>query len=266
MFIACSTTMGSAMETADVLDAIAKLGFDEVDILGIHQWAPHIQPEGWLSDPIQAKLDLDKLLDQDHLKLRCLNLGLSRELYDRSENAIKMRQDELTAYLNVMKAYGLSVAALQPGKYPEGELDYFPAYIKTLNEIHAMEKEAGVTLALELHVGSPVGQLSDANRLLDAIPDLKIIYDPSHFAMQGISLKDTLNLIERTAHVHVRDAAPGKLQVPYGTGTVDFAGTWQALLDHDYAGGFSIEYIMTNEWDIGPEIHKGRDDISRWFM
>ena len=132
MFIACSTTMGSAMETADVLDAIAKLGFDEVDILGIHQWAPHIQPEGWLSDPIQAKLDLDKLLDQNHLKLRCLNLGLSRELYDRSETAINMRQEELTAYLSVMKAYGLSVAALQPGKYPERELDYFPAYVKTL--------------------------------------------------------------------------------------------------------------------------------------
>ena len=266
VFIACSTTMGNAMKTADVLHAIANLGFDEVDILGIHQWAPHIQPESWLSDPIRSKHDLDKLLDQNQLKLRCLNLGLSRELYDRSETATKLRQTELTAYLNVMKAYGLSVAALQPGRNPDGELDYFPDYIKTLKEIHAMEKAAGVTLALELHVGSPVGQLIDANRLLDVIPDLSIIYDPSHFAMQDISLNDTLHLIERTAHVHVRDAAPGKLQVPYGTGSVDFDLIWQALINHGYSGGFSIEYIMTEEWDIGPEILKGRDDIKRWFM
>ena len=265
MFIACSTTMGSAMGTAEVLEAVARLGFDEVDILGIHQWAPHIQPEGWLADPDQAKFDLDQLLEQNKLKLKSLNIGLSTELYDRSEAAIKVRHEELTAYLRVMKAYGLSVISLQPGKYPEGEADYFPDYVKTIKEITALEKEAGVTIALELHVGSPVGQLADANRLLEAVPDLSIIYDPSHFAMQRIALKDTLPLIHRTAHVHVRDAAPDKLQVPYGTGTVDFGATWQVLKDHDYSGGFSIEYIMTDEWDIGPEILKGRDDIKRWF-
>ena len=45
----------------------------------------------------------------------------------------------------------------------------------------------------------------------------------------------------RIAHVHLRDAVPGNINLSVGNGRVDFARGLKALADAGYQGHFSLE-------------------------
>jgi sugar phosphate isomerase/epimerase len=68
--------------------------------------------------------------------------------------------------------------------------------------------------------------------------------------MQGIDLHETEWLMRNARLVHLRDAAPGRLQTPFGAGAVDFDWVLQALKEHGYRGNLSIEYLETDEFDV----------------
>ena len=89
---------------------------------------------------------------------------------------------------------GVSVAAYQPyGRDPNRTWKAaLPDCLDTLRELVAVIKSSGVRFGLELHSGSPFETLQQVRRLVDEIPGIPIAYDPSHFVMQGIDLKDTV--------------------------------------------------------------------------
>jgi sugar phosphate isomerase/epimerase len=45
----------------------------------------------------------------------------------------------------------------------------------------------------------------------------------------------------RIEHVHIRDAAPGNINLSVGRGTVDFSTGLKVLADAGFAGHFSLE-------------------------
>jgi sugar phosphate isomerase/epimerase len=53
---------------------------------------------------------------------------------------------------------------------------------------------------------------------VEELPEVPLVYDPTHFVMQGIDIRETGWLMAHAQHVHLRDAAPDKMQVPFGTG------------------------------------------------
>jgi sugar phosphate isomerase/epimerase len=172
-----------------------------------------------------------------------------------------------------MKHYNLSIAAIQPRNadkerpWDEGLNDC----IATLREQKQAGDAAGVTFALELHIGSPFETVEQARRLCEVMPEMPempempLVYDPTHFVMQGLDIRDTGWLMDRAAHVHLRDAAPNKMQVPFGQGTIDFDWVFGALKDRGYNGHFSIEYLETKDFDVLQEVPKLRDAIARHF-
>jgi sugar phosphate isomerase/epimerase len=66
--------------------------------------------------------------------------------------------------------------------------------------------------------------------------------DFSHIVAAG---EDPLEYIERhqgrIAHVHLRDAVPGNINLSIGNGHADFAAGLRSLAAHGYAGHFSLE-------------------------
>jgi sugar phosphate isomerase/epimerase len=137
--------------------------------------------------------------------------------------------------------------------------------IATLREQKAAGDAAGVTFALELHINSPFETMEQAQRFIEAMPEMPLVYDPTHFVMQGVNIRDTGWLMDRAAHVHLRDAARDKMQVPFGTGEVDFDWVFGALKERGYNGHFSIEYLETDAFDVLQEAPKLRDAIARNF-
>ncbi len=56
---------------------------------------------------------------------------------------------------------------------------------------------------------------------------------------------------DHIVHVHIRDAAPGNINLSVGNGQVDFARGLKALADAGYAGHFTLE-LQTRDVTNGP--------------
>ena len=66
--------------------------------------------------------------------------------------------------------------------------------------------------------------------------------DFSHIvASGGDPLEFVDRFADRIAHVHIRDAEPGNINLSVGRGRVDFAAGLKALADAGYAGQFALE-------------------------
>jgi sugar phosphate isomerase/epimerase len=251
MAVACSTSIRSGSSLEKALADIASIGIPQVDLLAIDGWV-HIHPSDLVRDFDGTVAKVDSFLKQYGLTPIALNTGVGPQLHDRSDAANERRMRETDALIRLMQHYSITLAALQP-RNPDPSRPYAEVLqdcIATLCEQVDAGRAAGITFALELHINSPFKTLEQAQMLLDALPDLPLIYDPSHFVMQGIDLKETLWLLPYAAHVHLRDADRNKMQVPFGTGAIDFDWLLGVLKDSGYAGNFSIEYLQFDEFDV----------------
>lgn len=266
MSIACSTSIacGSPLDVA--LERIAGLGFRNVDILTIDGWV-HVNTRDLTDDFDSTIAHVDKLLQQHNLTPIATNSGVSAQMHHRSAEINEQRLRETGGLLRFAKHYGLTVAAIQPRNADNERpwTDVLADCIATLRDQKVAGDAAGVTFALELHVNSPFESMEQARRFCEAMPEMPLVYDPTHFVMQGVDIRETGWLMDRAAHVHLRDAAQGKIQVPFGTGEVDFDWVFGALKERGYSGHFSIEYLETNEFDVLQEAPKLRDAIAQHF-
>ena len=66
--------------------------------------------------------------------------------------------------------------------------------------------------------------------------------DFSHVVASGGSPEDFVERFHgRIAHVHLRDAVPGNINLSIGNGQADFAAGLKSLADKGYTGHFSLE-------------------------
>jgi sugar phosphate isomerase/epimerase len=266
MAIACSTSVRSGAPLEDALAHVAGLGFEKVDILTIDGWA-HVNTRDMADRWEQTVARVDGLLKQHRLTPIATNSGVSPQLYHRGPEVNAQRLREIDALVRFMKRFGIGVAAIQP-RQPDAERPWEEVLadcVATLREQFAAGQRGGVAFALELHVRSPFESLEQARRLFEVMPDVKVVYDATHAVSQGIPLRETEWLMEHAAHVHLRDAAPGKLQAPFGEGEVDFDWVLKTLKEHGYNGHFSIEYFSSREFDADDSVRKLRDTIAQHF-
>jgi sugar phosphate isomerase/epimerase len=266
MSIACSTSIRCGSSLEDALATISKLGLEKIDILTIDGWV-HVDTQELADNWGSAIARVDGLLKQYGLTPIATNSGVSPQLHHRSEEINAQRLKEIEALVRFMKHYEIEVAAIQP-RAADAERPWEEVLadcVETLREQKSAGEKAGVTFALELHVNSPFETLEQARRFCEAMPDMPLVYDPSHFVMQGFDIRETGFLMDRAAHVHLRDAGPGKLQTHFGEGAVDFDWLFGALKDRGYQGHFSIEYLQSEEIDVLDDVVKARDAIAAHF-
>ncbi|MFS0899919.1 sugar phosphate isomerase/epimerase family protein [Mycolicibacterium litorale] len=73
-------------------------------------------------------------------------------------------------------------------------------------------------------------------------PEVGIVMDFSHIVASGADPVDFVDRFgPRIAHVHIRDAVPGNINLSVGNGAVDFGRGLKALAGAGYHGHFSLE-------------------------
>jgi sugar phosphate isomerase/epimerase len=130
--------------------------------------------------------------------------------------------------------------------------------------ILAVAEEAGVDCAFEIHPGEDTHDGASWERFLEATgahERVKILYDPSHFVLQGLDYLEFLDLYHPHIRAfHVKDAElvrdgrsgvyggyqawadrPGRFR-SLGDGSTDFAGIFTRLAKHDYPGWAVVEW------------------------
>ena len=196
-----------------------------------------------------------------------LNSGAGIQLYDRTTDAVAQRKAEVQALARFMKHFHVPISAVQPRQADATRawFDVFDDCVETLEEHWEIAIAEGIKFALEPHVGIPFESSAQVRRLLDAIPEMPLIYDPSHFAAQGIDVQETDRLLDRAAWVHVRDGVSGTIRAHFGEGDVDFDWIFRSLRDPGYDGGFSIEYLKSMDKDIAGDTRRGLDAALQYF-
>jgi sugar phosphate isomerase/epimerase len=101
----------------------------------------------------------------------------------------------------------------------------------------------GLRFSIEPHVGSIVPTPEQARQLCDETPGLELTLDYSHFVRQGIPEDDVDVLAPHARHVHVRGAAPGRIQTSVAESTIDIERMIGALRDVGYDGYLALEYV-----------------------
>ncbi|MCZ7646844.1 MAG: sugar phosphate isomerase/epimerase [Planctomycetota bacterium] len=261
MALACSTSAFKASHE-DALAEIAALGFRHADLIAIPGFGQLIPAELARDFEAQARRAEAALAKHD-LTAVAVNAAFGH-LRLRAPELLAQRRAEVEAVAKLMRRLNVGVASFYPGfKAPELPwADVLRDSAATMREMLAIGRDYGVAFAIELHFNTPFENVEQCARLFEVLPELPVAYDPSHFAMQGIDLKDTKPFLDRAAHVHLRDAAPRKMQVPTGSGTVDFDWILNTLAARKYPGHYSIEYLAGLEGGVHESIKRLRARIS----
>jgi sugar phosphate isomerase/epimerase len=260
MSIACSTS-AFKKPLDEALAAISQLGFDYVDLVCIPGFG-HIIPAELAKDFDAQASNIEALLKRNKLAPVAMNAAFG-QLHQRGDaEAVRQRVREMDAVARLMNRLGVGVCSFYPGYRAEGRdwEEVLADTARSITELMEAADKRGVAVGVELHFATPFETVPQGRRLLEAVPGLNVVFDPSHYAMQRIDPDQTASFLDRTVHVHMRDAAPDKMCVPPGEGTVDFKSLVHNLAVRNYAGHYSIEYLPNKEGrEVGPDLVKMRE-------
>lgn len=107
---------------------------------------------------------------------------------------------------------------------------------------------AGVSYAIEAHVGSICPNIASTHSFLASVPGLTLTLDYGHFVMANLSSPDVHSLLPFASHIHARGGAPKRLQTPVSENEIDFGGIIHRLQKQQYNGFVALEYVWT-EWE-----------------
>ncbi|MBI4568378.1 MAG: sugar phosphate isomerase/epimerase [Planctomycetes bacterium] len=147
-----------------------------------------------------------------------------------------------------------------PGLVEEG----FAELARRWAPILKTAEECGVDCAFEIHPGEDLHDGVTFERFLAATgdhPRARILYDPSHFVLQGLDYLDYIDIYHPFIRAfHVKDAEfirsgrsgafggfqdwkdrPGRYRSP-GDGQIDWTGIFTRLARHGYAGWAVVEW------------------------
>ncbi|MEK7476652.1 MAG: sugar phosphate isomerase/epimerase [Candidatus Coatesbacteria bacterium] len=253
MVLACSTVSFPG-DLAGALAGVARLGFTHADLVAIPFYR-QLLPAEMAADPGGRARTIAEPLAALGLKAATFNAAVG-DLHNREPVAVTQRLREWRGLAEIMARLDIRIASFYPGYLKQGTpwkaaMDRVAA---SAREMLSIAKKGGVEFVLEAHYDTPVATPEQIRALMKAVPGLRFVYDPSHFAMQGLAPAATDFLLERTAHVHVRDAAPGRMSVMGGTGTVDFARLLAALRERKYAGFVAVECLPPESGDAEADI------------
>ncbi|MFC9334529.1 sugar phosphate isomerase/epimerase family protein [Arthrobacter sp. NPDC057009] len=243
--LGCSSISFRHQDLPAALRTMAGLGFNEIDLGALPGVCDHV--------PYELDADAVSAVASDvaasGLRVRSVNgdIGDLNAVLDAGRQAERDRHLDALLTLTAKtgaKALVLPCGALnhEPVRSLEEDLDLVAAQLIRAGE-HAAE--FGVELWTEsLHFLRFCWNLERAELLAQRLAGsgVGIVMDFSHIVAAG---EDPLEYLARhkgrIAHVHLRDAVPGNINLSIGNGQADFAAGLRALAAQGYAGHFSLE-------------------------
>ncbi len=238
--IACHTSGLANLTLDDALGTVARLGFRAVDMLLPDSDRALAQPDAYAAA-------ICGLLDEFHLTLTDLCLTLP----DLNAPDPKVREAELSRFEQILPfavALGTPGITLTPGTvHADGQDHSMARSVAGLLRLKRSAESAapGIRLSIEPQPDSVAELPADALMLLDCVPGLRLTLDYAHFIYLGLARKDIAPLINKAAHIHLRQALKNRLQTSFELGKLDIREVVEDLRDSAYSGTVSIEYLRT---------------------
>ncbi|MGH2350892.1 MAG: sugar phosphate isomerase/epimerase family protein [Chloroflexota bacterium] len=242
------STLGWSKQPLKVAIAgIAALDFGQADLAVIEGWA-HLNPsalaDGGHAHVRQEAARLQDLIRRHEMKrVSACNVGLGTG--DLAEQRRRLAAVcDLAALLEVPV---ITIGAARRDTPVDEE-------VQRLSALLPVAAQRGVQLTVETHVNQLTERPEVAARLCEAVLGLGLTLDASHYYAGPNQGADFAAVLPHVRHVHLRDAGSDgeHIQMPAGSGKVDFGRIVAQLDAAGYAGKFAIEYIDTIPTVAGP--------------
>ena len=220
------------------IDAVAALDMGQVD-LALHEGWAHLNPSDLVAAGEQgvrrAAERIRARIERNGMKrVTACNVGLRADDRETQRRRLEAVCD-LAAALEVPV---ITIGAARRGTPVEEE-------VARLQALVPVAAERGVALTVETHTNQ-VAELPDvAVQLCQAVEGLGLTLDASHYYAGPNQGADFSAVFPYVKHVHLRDAGSDweHIQMPAGSGKVEFRAIVEGLHAVGYAGKFAIEYI-----------------------
>jgi sugar phosphate isomerase/epimerase len=242
--LGCSTISFRHQPLGEALATIAASGFAEIDLGALPGTCDHVP---YVLD-MAAVENVARTVIASGLKVRSINCDigdLNVPLADGPRAGRRAHLDMLVALAVAIDARALVLPCGAINHTPVETLETDVARIADeLASAADVAASRGVHLWTEsLHLHRLCWNLERSQLLADNLPaNVGIVMDFSHVvASGGDPVEFVARFGPRIEHVHIRDAAPGNINLSVGRGTVDFDRGLKALADAGFAGHFSLE-------------------------
>jgi len=243
--LGCSSISFRHLALPAALETMSGLGFTELDLGALPGVCDHVPYQ--LDD--QAVSDVARQVASSGLGVRSINGDIGDLNLPLDAQARAGRDRHLAMLLSLAAQTGARALVL-----PCGALSHEP--VRSLDEdldLVAAEliaaatqaADAGVELWTEsLHFFRLCWNTGIARQLTRRLAgsSVGVVMDFSHIVASGGDPEEFAALFHsRIAHVHLRDAVPGNINLSIGNGQADFAAGLEALAGTGYSGHFSLE-------------------------
>jgi sugar phosphate isomerase/epimerase len=243
--LGCSTISFRHLPLDEALSWISTLGFAEIDLGALPGVCDHVPPE---LTPASINAIADTVAGSG-LQVRSINGDIGDLNMSVRNGARAARDHHLDMLLRLGSAIGARALVL-----PCGALDHQPLrsvqedldrVASGLVEAAARATVYGIELWTEsLHFHRLCWNIQRAHSLISRLAGtrVRVVMDFSHIVACGAHPVEFVDrFADRIAHVHIRDAVPGNINLSVGRGSVDFAQGLKALTDVGYSGHFALE-------------------------
>jgi sugar phosphate isomerase/epimerase len=235
----------------EAVATVARLGFRYID-LGT---GPHIDLVQAAQKPVQAAESINRTLQDFNLQLADFYLMLpyiNAPETERRERQLKLFES-LIPFANALDTPGITVS---PGiLHTDGPEHSLARAVPALQQMLDVTEDDDLRVSFELHMDSAVTTPEQALILMEAVPGLSLTLDATHLVVQKLSWEKIKPLLEFTAHVHIRQASPKRLQSDFAEGTLDLHQIMRDLNAVNYHGFVTIEYMTTFGWHGTAEVN-----------
>lgn len=238
----------------EVLDFVAREGFDGVELVG--DWPQGPYPASGEAERIRA---LRRLYDAYGLRVFSIQLG-AEGAFAPDAGTRKAWLDEFRDRVGMARQLGCACLGLWPGGGLRGQTldEALQRLALSFREAAKVAMEAGILTAFEIEPPFVFNREEHVRRILSLAdhPNLKAIYDPSHYdLMNGSSGKPHEMLgrvgVKNIGYLHftdtdgtLRDGSTSK-HLAAGEGHANLPESLRVLREGGFAG-----WIMIDAWEI----------------
>ena len=248
----CADFTFPVLERTAALKLVKLLGFDHVDI-GLFARSSHFSPGELQAAPRQYTMQVLSDLNQAGLRASDIFLQIG---VDPSECAANDPSSAVRGKSRDTFAHALDFCVALGCRHLTGLPGVFHSGVSQDRGFHLAEEEAswrvctcanaGVSYAIEPHVGSICSDVPSTRTFLRRIEGLTLTLDYGHFVMAGESSEIIHTLLPFASHVHVRGGALDRLQTSLDENAIDFTGMMNTLKRLDYGGFLALEYVWVD--------------------
>jgi sugar phosphate isomerase/epimerase len=240
--LGCSSICFRSQPFDSALDAIARLGFDEMDVGAVPGFCEH-----YLATDSNAATRQAFVAQVQAAGVRVRTINADPGCFHApgaDPSSIRHAFHEYVLLARQLGAVGVSVGT----GIPVERAAVGSALARTargLSDLAAVAADEGLQLLVEApHTMQLCTTVDLACELADQVAgeNVRLTLDSSHVHVSGASLPATARSFgSRLAHVHLRDARGRDFHYAIGEGDIEFAAFFEALQNMGYEGHFTLE-------------------------